>query len=81
VTCSVLPSPPPFELTREVFLPDQSETHTKSAAKYTQVLFHVNIVEICAWLCKKFFQRIVCDIKLWPSSRQQVLNAQLERED
>jgi hypothetical protein len=42
-----------FELTREVFLPDQSVTNTKSSAKATQVLSRANIVEICACLCKK----------------------------
>jgi hypothetical protein len=42
-----------FELTREVFLPDQSVANTTSGAKGTQVLSCANIVEICARLCKK----------------------------
>jgi hypothetical protein len=41
------------ELTREVFLPDQSVANTKTSAKAAQELFRGNIVEICARLCMK----------------------------
>jgi hypothetical protein len=43
-----------FELTREVFLPDQSDAHSKWSKKGTQELFDENTVEICGWLCKKW---------------------------
>jgi hypothetical protein len=42
-----------FELTREVFLPDQSAAHSKSSAKATQELFHENTVDICACFVQK----------------------------
>jgi hypothetical protein len=44
------------ESTREVFLPDQSDAHTKMRAKRAQELFQRNYVEICACLCKKYLQ-------------------------
>ena len=40
------------ELTREVFLPDQSEAHIRSSHKCWQELFPENPVEICACLWK-----------------------------
>jgi hypothetical protein len=43
------------ELTREVFLPDQSAAHTKRSEKCWQELSRENSVEICACLWKKVF--------------------------
>jgi hypothetical protein len=43
-------------LTREVFLPDQSDAHTTSSAKTAQELFGKNTVDICA--------RIVQNVRL-----------------
>jgi hypothetical protein len=39
-----------FELTREVFLPDQSDAHTTSSAKSAQELSGKNTVDICEWI-------------------------------
>jgi hypothetical protein len=46
--CSVFTLAAIFELTREVFLPDQSDAHTTSSAKTAQELFGKNTVDICA---------------------------------
>jgi hypothetical protein len=46
-----------FELTREVFLPDQSAAHSKSSAKTAQELFHENTVDICACFVQKVFPK------------------------
>jgi hypothetical protein len=37
-------------LTREVFLPDQSDAHTTNSAKSAQELFGKNTVDICEWI-------------------------------
>jgi hypothetical protein len=42
-----------FELTREVFLLDQSDAHNKNIAKSWQEVFQKKAVEICGCLCKK----------------------------
>jgi 4-diphosphocytidyl-2C-methyl-D-erythritol kinase len=54
-----------FELTREVFLLDQSDAHTTSSAKTAQELFGINTVDICAQIvqnaCLKIARQLICN--------------------